>query len=112
MDDTLPKPHAVSSGEVIAVVRNAISASIVKSVGGSRPLSTPMLSTTSSTSPRVFISAPSANASRHEKPCVLAIATEIRRTSEIPLLLFTYLNPALRYGFERLARDRASLSLT
>lgn len=36
---------------------------------------------------------------------VLAIATEIRRTSEIPLLLFTYLNPALRYGFERLARD-------
>ncbi len=36
---------------------------------------------------------------------VLGIATEIRRTSEIPLLLFTYLNPALRYGFERLARD-------
>ncbi|HVV44881.1 MAG TPA: tryptophan synthase subunit alpha, partial [Bryobacteraceae bacterium] len=25
--------------------------------------------------------------------------------SEIPLLLFTYLNPALRYGFDRLARD-------
>jgi len=36
---------------------------------------------------------------------VLAIAAEIRKTSEIPLLLFTYLNPALRYGFERLARD-------
>jgi tryptophan synthase alpha chain len=36
---------------------------------------------------------------------VLAIAAEIRETSEIPLLLFTYLNPALRYGFERLARD-------
>jgi len=36
---------------------------------------------------------------------VLAIAAEIRQTSEIPLLLFTYLNPALRYGFERLARD-------
>lgn len=36
---------------------------------------------------------------------VLGIAAEIRRTSEIPLLLFTYLNPALRYGFERLARD-------
>ena len=32
---------------------------------------------------------------------VLAIAAEIRKTSEIPLLLFTYLNPALRYGFER-----------
>jgi tryptophan synthase alpha chain len=36
---------------------------------------------------------------------VLAIAAEIRKTSEIPLLLFTYLNPVLRYGFERLARD-------
>ena len=36
---------------------------------------------------------------------VLEIAAEIRKTSEIPLLLFTYLNPALRYGFERLARD-------
>lgn len=36
---------------------------------------------------------------------VLAIAAEIRRTSEVPLLLFTYLNPALRYGFERLAAD-------
>lgn len=36
---------------------------------------------------------------------VLEIAEEIRKTSEIPLLLFTYLNPALRYGFERLARD-------
>lgn len=36
---------------------------------------------------------------------VLDIAAEIRKTSEVPLLLFTYLNPALRYGFERLARD-------
>ena len=36
---------------------------------------------------------------------VLEIAVEIRKTSEIPLLLFTYLNPALRYGFDRLARD-------
>ena len=36
---------------------------------------------------------------------VLHMAVEIRRTSEIPLLLFTYLNPALRYGFSRLARD-------
>jgi tryptophan synthase alpha chain len=36
---------------------------------------------------------------------VLQMAVEIRKTSEIPLLLFTYLNPALRYGFERLARD-------
>src|SRR4051812_47802764 len=36
---------------------------------------------------------------------VLAMSAEIRKTSEIPLLLFTYLNPALRYGFDRLARD-------
>jgi tryptophan synthase alpha chain len=36
---------------------------------------------------------------------VLAIATEIRKRSEIPLLLFTYLNPALKYGFDRLAID-------
>lgn len=36
---------------------------------------------------------------------VLEIAREIRRCSEIPLLLFSYLNPLLRYGFERLAKD-------
>lgn len=36
---------------------------------------------------------------------VLDTARAIRRRSEIPLLLFTYLNPVLRYGFERLAKD-------
>jgi tryptophan synthase alpha chain len=36
---------------------------------------------------------------------VLEIAREIRRTSEIPLLLFTYLNPVIRYGLDRLAAD-------
>jgi tryptophan synthase alpha chain len=36
---------------------------------------------------------------------VLEIAKEIRKTSQIPLLLFTYLNPVLRYGLENLARD-------
>jgi tryptophan synthase alpha chain len=36
---------------------------------------------------------------------VLAIAKKIRETSEIPLLLFTYLNPVLRYGLDALARD-------
>jgi tryptophan synthase alpha chain len=36
---------------------------------------------------------------------VLGIAREIRANSEIPLLLFSYLNPLLRYGFEKLARD-------
>jgi tryptophan synthase alpha chain len=36
---------------------------------------------------------------------VLEMARVIRKTSEIPMLLFTYLNPAMRYGFEKLARD-------
>jgi tryptophan synthase alpha chain len=36
---------------------------------------------------------------------VLDIAAQVRKRSEIPLLLFTYLNPVLRYGFEKLARD-------
>ena len=38
-------------------------------------------------------------------PKVLEMARVIRKTSEIPLLLFTYLNPAMRYGFEKLGRD-------
>jgi tryptophan synthase alpha chain len=38
---------------------------------------------------------------------VLQIAAEIRRRSEVPLLLFTYLNPVLRYGLDRLAVDAA-----
>lgn len=36
---------------------------------------------------------------------VLEAARGIRRTSELPLLLFTYLNPILRYGVARLAGD-------
>jgi tryptophan synthase alpha chain len=36
---------------------------------------------------------------------VLDIAREIRQTSQIPLLLFTYLNPVIRYGLDRLAND-------
>jgi tryptophan synthase alpha chain len=39
---------------------------------------------------------------------VLEVARQIRRASEIPLLLFTYLNPVLRYGLEALARDAAA----
>jgi tryptophan synthase alpha chain len=42
---------------------------------------------------------------------VLAIAREIRQRSEIPLLLFTYLNPVLRYGLESLARDAAACGI-
>jgi len=36
---------------------------------------------------------------------VLDIARVIRRTSQIPMILFSYLNPLLRYGFEKLAKD-------
>ncbi len=36
---------------------------------------------------------------------VLGIAREIRQSSQIPMVLFSYLNPLLRYGFERLAQD-------
>ncbi len=39
---------------------------------------------------------------------VLEVAREIRTRSEVPLLLFTYLNPVLRYGLEALARDAAA----
>jgi tryptophan synthase alpha chain len=42
---------------------------------------------------------------------VLSIAREIRQRSEAPLLLFTYLNPVLRYGLERLARDAAAAGI-
>ncbi len=38
-------------------------------------------------------------------PKVLDIARQIRTNAEVPLLLFTYLNPALHYGFDKLAKD-------
>src|SRR4051812_2026934 len=36
---------------------------------------------------------------------LLESVREIRTKSEIPILLFSYLNPLLRYGFDKLARD-------
>ena len=42
---------------------------------------------------------------------VLAIASEIRERSPIPILLFTYLNPVLRYGLEQLAQDAATAGI-
>ena len=44
-------------------------------------------------------------------PKVLEIAQKIRHTSQIPLLLFTYLNPVLRYGLDTLARDAKAAGL-
>ena len=42
---------------------------------------------------------------------VLEIARQIRQTSGIPLVLFSYLNPLLKYGFEALARDAAEAGI-
>ena len=42
---------------------------------------------------------------------VLEIAKEIRQASEVPLLLFSYLNPILRYGVEALAQDAAAAGI-
>lgn len=39
---------------------------------------------------------------------VLALVAELRRDSAIPVVLFGYANPFLRYGAERLARDAAA----
>lgn len=44
-------------------------------------------------------------------PKVLEIARQIRATSEIPLLLFTYLNPVMRYGLEKLAGDAKAVGI-
>jgi tryptophan synthase alpha chain len=39
---------------------------------------------------------------------ILELVREVRRTSQIPLILFGYYNPFFRYGCERLCRDAAS----
>ena len=44
-------------------------------------------------------------------PKLLSSVREIRRQSDIPLILFSYLNPLLRYGFERLARDASDAGI-
>jgi tryptophan synthase alpha chain len=38
----------------------------------------------------------------------LAIAGRIRETSEVPLILFTYLNPLMRFGYARAAGEAAA----
>src|SRR5437763_6326507 len=42
---------------------------------------------------------------------VLEIAAQVRARSEVPLLLFTYLNPVMRYGLDRLAKDAAGCGI-
>jgi tryptophan synthase alpha chain len=40
-------------------------------------------------------------------PRILGTVREVRQQSQIPILLFSYLNPLFRYGFEKLASDAA-----
>src|SRR5690242_13010541 len=42
---------------------------------------------------------------------VLEIARSIRTHSEIPIILFSYLNPLLHYGFEKLAACAAEIGI-
>ncbi len=42
---------------------------------------------------------------------LLEIVREIRRQSAIPLILFSYMNPLLRYGFDKLAADAAAAGM-
>ena len=42
---------------------------------------------------------------------VLQIAREIRERSPVPLLLFTYLNPVMRYGLKRLSEEAAGCGI-
>lgn len=44
-------------------------------------------------------------------PGLLEAVREVRRHSQIPLLLFSYLNPLLRYGFQKLAGDAAAAGI-
>jgi tryptophan synthase alpha chain len=41
-------------------------------------------------------------------PAIFRMLREIRKESEIPLILFTYVNPVLKYGLERFAADAVS----
>jgi tryptophan synthase alpha chain len=42
---------------------------------------------------------------------ILDMVREIRAQSEIPLLLFSYLNPVMHYGFDKLASDAAEAGI-
>jgi tryptophan synthase alpha chain len=42
---------------------------------------------------------------------ILEMVSEIRTKSEIPILLFSYLNPVMHYGFDALARDAAAAGI-
>ena len=41
-------------------------------------------------------------------PGILELVREIRKTSQIPIVLFAYLNPVYIYGFEKFQQDAAA----
>ena len=42
---------------------------------------------------------------------VLDLAAEFRKTSDVPLVLFSYYNPIMNYGFDRFARDASAAGI-
>ncbi|MBV9268544.1 MAG: tryptophan synthase subunit alpha [Acidobacteriaceae bacterium] len=42
---------------------------------------------------------------------LLETVRRVRRESEVPILLFSYMNPLLRYGFEKLAADASAAGI-
>ena len=42
---------------------------------------------------------------------ILAIASDVRKQSQIPLIAFSYLNPVMRYGAERFALDASAAGI-
>lgn len=44
-------------------------------------------------------------------PRVLEIASQIRARSDMPMILFSYMNPLMRYGFEKLSGDAAKAGI-
>ena len=42
---------------------------------------------------------------------VLALVTEVRRETDVPIILFSYLNPLLQFGIERLAGEARAVGI-
>ena len=55
--------------------------------------------------PTIQLSSERALKSGATLPAILELVSEFRKRSETPVVLFSYLNPLLSYGIERLARD-------
>lgn len=42
---------------------------------------------------------------------IFAMVSEVRKQTDVPIILFSYLNPLFRYGIERLAHDAAAAGI-